>query len=262
MHTCLAPQDLMADMPIGGKAEGLRLLDGLDAPVPAWGVFPVGAARSPLDDTEASDTLSALFHSLDGGAGLAVRSSGVNEDQRGASRAGAYETRFCGTADGLPDAIKAVLDSGEAGSGMAVILQQRIEPLISGVLFSAHPSRARLDRAYVEIVAGTPVGLVDGTAAPHRVFLDLDSGKPVVGDGDSDLPSDFSEDIAQNLCGWLRRVERAFACAVDIEWAVDDRGLWLLQARPITRLYLDPGPRPPVPATSWFFDQRFADPIR
>ncbi len=236
--------------------------------MPPWIVLPEGAGEIILAGAHPPNTLSPLFHELNGGTGLAVRSSSRHEDQREHSGAGAYLTKFCSRPEGLPAAIAAVLDSAAASkgtaadAGMAVILQRQIQPALAGVIFSAHPSCARADCAYVELVEGSPVGLVNGTVSPYRATLDPIDGALAENDDDTILPPSFTPAIVRKLSYWLRRVERAMGCAVDIEWAVDRDGLWLLQARPITRLFLDPRLRPALRATSWFFDQRFAEPIR
>ncbi len=255
MTPFLTPEQRSDPAEIGGKAVGLGVLHELGAPVPPWVVLPAGAAV-------ATERLPAIFRQLDGGAGVAVRSSARNEDGTVASHAGAYATHFCDGPEGLAATIDAVRASGPApadSSDMAVVIQQRIDALVSGVLFSAHPSNAHPDRAYVETVVGVPGKLVDGVAAPHCAWLDPVTGAIV--EGAVAEPSTLTDDVLGALCTWLLRAEEALGRAVDIEWAVDGEGLWLLQLRPVTRLYLDRTFRPPVAATSWFFDQRFSRPI-
>jgi rifampicin phosphotransferase len=254
------PDELTADLPIGGKADGLWKLHQLGAPVPAWSVIPADIAGQLAVQGGLYAELQALFSELDLGSGMAVRSSGLGEDQRDRSNAGAFDTVFCTTFDEIPDAIHRVARSGPGDGGVAVVLQSRVHATQSGVLFSAHPSHARPDRAYLEVVAGPPNGLVDGTAEPTRLYLNPETGVVIEGaEAESDR---IPEGLPRTLCDWMRASERAFACAVDIEWAVDDDRLWLLQARPITRLYLDPELCPEEEATSWFFDQRFNEPLR
>lgn len=249
------------DRPIGGKALGLLMLHELEAPVPPWCVCPADSAERLLEASDAE--LHDLYNRFDRGQGIAVRSSSLLEDQRQQANAGAFETRFCTKATEVHDAIAAVLASAgpEARDGdraMAVIFQTRIQSQLSGVLFSAHPSRARPDEVYVEFVAGDPAGLVHGSRVPESAWLDPATGAPRRENASKELPAP----LAGELVAWVRRIELPLEWAADIEWAVDGRGLWLLQARPITRLFLDPDLLPPVPATSWFFDQRFGEPLR
>lgn len=265
MTDFLAPESLTESTRIGGKGAGLWMLHRLGAPVPPWRVLPADVPGNIGDPSDFQKTLMSHYPELDGGAGLAVRSSGLLEDQRGASCAGAFETRFCNRASELPAALEAVLDSASTMGGadsnkgaMAVILQRRIQPILSGVLFSAHPSHAHPAQAYVEYVTGSPEGLVDGTRKPESALLDPWIGAVLQG---TEEKTSLPADVAVALCHWLRQVEKSLGWAADMEWAVDECGLWLLQARPVTRLYLDPTLLPPEAATSWFFDQRFSEPL-
>lgn len=290
------PEELQA-MPgaaIGGKAAGLLRLHSVGAPVPPWVVLP---ATAGIECTHTSEIFAALFAELSpNGEGLAVRSSGLSEDQSEASAAGIYETCFCASAAALPGAIERVLgsargnraagyhgmsnrtavdqDENTAGKaappslippsghgGMAVILQRRIAPVLSGVVFSAHPARARHDRVLIEAVHGECGALVDGTATPSRFEVDIASSTVVDLEPGAQGPDRLDEALATALIGWLLRLEDVFDAALDVEWAADASGLWLLQARPISRLAMSSSLRPPVPATSWFFDQRFHEPI-
>jgi pyruvate,water dikinase len=276
-HTLFTkPEDLHGESPlaIGGKAAGLLRLHAAGAPVPPWVVLPADLAVQFHPDTaETRLTLDATFAELSpNGEGLAVRSSGLAEDQSGASAAGIYETLFCASAAELPEAIDAVLNSARAtrasaycggsdSDAMAVILQRRITPTLSGVAFSAHPSRARYDRVLIEAVLGECGALVDGTATPSRFEVDIASGTIAQAETGAQGPDRLDGELAAALLGWLLKLEDTFDAALDIEWAADASGLWLLQARPITRLALDTSLRPPVPATSWFLDQRFHEPI-
>jgi len=242
--------------------------------VPPWVVLPADrAAAFDVDCAQSRQTLAALYAELSPhGEGLAVRSSGLSEDQSGASAAGIYESVFCTNAEDLPKALENVFNSANAKrvevyrcttlrGPMAVILQQCIKPILSGVAFSAHPSHARYDRVLIEAVQGACAALVDGTASPSRFEVDVVYGETVSVEPSADGPATLDKALAESLRSWLLKLEDVFDGALDIEWATDASGLWLLQARPITRLALDPSLRPPMAATSWFFDQRFHEPI-
>lgn len=262
----------MPGVAIGGKAAGLLRLHAVGAPVPPWVVLPADLALG--DDPALPAQLERLFAELSpDGAGVAVRSSSLSEDLAGASAAGIYETRFCSEASELSPAIARVRDSANAirasayaasnpPASMAVIVQRRIAPILSGVAFSAHPARARYDRVLVEAVHGSCESLVDGSATPSQFEFAVDCARIVSTEVSADGPEFLNEALVAELVGWLLKLEALFDTALDIEWAVDDSGFWLLQARPITRLALAAELCPPVAATSWFFDQRFHEPIR
>lgn len=267
----LAPDDLSqhAAAGIGGKAAGLLRLHRIGAPVPPWRVLRAGLTECPEDelDTAFAELGQPPFN------GIAVRSSALNEDGAQRSHAGVYESVFIGQHDQLADAIARVIASGARpgardyapGSGedcIAVILQARVSAVCSGMLFSADPARADPALRYVEAVNGAGHQLADATHDPTRVYLDVADGSCMEIVQGSDGPEELNEQILQALHVWAARVEDDHDCAMDIEWAWDGATLWLLQARPITALNAHPERLPDEPHTSWFFDQRFNEPIR
>src|SRR5918995_1428130 len=73
-------------------------------------------------------------------------------------------------------AVRTVLDSrartGNAGSGIAVLVQPLIEPRCGGVLFGIDPVSGRSDRRVVSAVEGGPEPLVSGAVHGSRYLLD------------------------------------------------------------------------------------------
>ena len=250
-----------------------------ELPVPPWRVIPAEVvARQPWRDPAAvSDSLCALYRSLAAApfSGVAVRSSATLEDSRESSSAGVFDTVFADSPEGLRSALDTVAASAHALRAwshlaaqaltrpeMAIIVQSRVAPRHAGVAFSADPSAANPGRCCVEAVSGVGVGLVDGSKAPSRFYLDVLSGRVAEAAPGSDGPQRLGREIAATLVDYLLRLEPALGGPVDVEWAADADRVWVLQARPITILHADASLRPPVCATSWFFDQRFAEPIR
>lgn len=265
------------DVIIGGKAEGLLQLAAAGARVPPWHVIPAeqAAARPWRHDEEARAALCACFRALNVPPfrGVAVRSSARGEDRPGASLAGVFETRFAENEAGFFAALDAVADAAysdrlaahakQAGAAsLAIILQAAVSPSLAGVLFSACPAAAHPDRCYLEVVRGHGAGLVGGTQTPSRLEVSLKDGSTAGQETGRDGPDELPQGLLGELCRVLLACEEQFDAAVDIEWAVDADGvLWALQARPITALTAAPELLPPDCASSWFFDQRFLDPI-
>mgnify|MGYP006278707115 CR=1 FL=1 len=260
---------------IGGKAAGLLRLQAAGARVPKWAVLPAEIARGRpwRTDPGAVEMLQDCFTKLNatGGAGVAVRSSALAEDQAAASCAGVYETVFVNEAGALQNAIEQVLDSAQSesateyaragGSPMAVVLQSVVVPRHAGVCFSAHPARAHPERCCIEAVCGAGAGLVDGSKTPSTFEVRFPDGGAVAAEPGPDGPQAFSAEVVAALLEVLAVLEQDLGGPVDIEWAEDEAGLWFLQARPVTRLAADPALRPRECCTSWFFDQRFLEPI-
>lgn len=261
---------------LGGKVRGLMTLRAAGLPVPPFLVLPADIAKDRpwRESPEARTALESAFKLLSRPpfSGVAVRSSAAFEDSASASYAGLFRTVFAESPQELPERMEQVLDSARglevlAYSGgtpppMAVILQARVEARLAGVLFSADPVRARLDEAYLEVVHGAGAGLVDGTLEPSKWRIDLASRKVRAVSAGPDGPDELPDGLLDALLSALIPLETRCRAALDIEWAYDGEGLWFLQARPITALTTDPSLRPSECVTSWFFDQRFAEPIR
>ncbi len=252
----LHPDEITADAnDIGGKARGLLHIHRAGLPMPPWRVLPFDTAteRPWHHDTAFCDALTALLH--DFGGNIAARSSAAAEDGTQTSHAGQFHTAFAQTFDELLAALDAVVDSAY-GAPIAIVLQQALAPTLAGVAFSADPACARPDTLYLEAVEGHGKHLVDGDATPMRLHFQLD-GTPVDPGATERRPRLSVSSIANAIL----TLESHLESAVDIEWAIADDQLYLLQARPLTALQIDPALRPAECHTSWFFDQRFLRPI-
>ncbi|MEQ1794356.1 MAG: PEP/pyruvate-binding domain-containing protein [Nitrospira sp.] len=213
----------------------------------------------------------------------AVRSSATNEDDTRASFAGLYRTALGVAGNQLATNIQMVWASlwGErvasyyerAGwsdrpSAMAVVIQPVLDARAAGVLYTIHPVTGRDDQVVVNVVPGLAAGLVDGTMTPdqftvqwdastsracvrERVIAQKDRAMRLGGAGvleqelapaERERPS-VTDDELEALVQLGKRVEAALHYPVDIEWAIDPQGFWLLQARPIT---VAPIQAPPV----------------
>jgi pyruvate,water dikinase len=247
---------------VGSKARGLgRLIEG-GFRVPDGFVIP--------PDVDPNDVADLLVGALGGDdAPYAYRSSAAAEDLSTASFAGQYETVLgvVGPAAGAEAvarvrasahsaAVDAYRDRSDAPDRtMAVIVQRQIDARVSGVAFSRDPVTGA-DVVVVGTAAGVGDALMSGTVTPEEWTVASEpqlrtrAGEPV-------LTVDEAAGIAR-LC---RDVEASLGGPQDIEWAIDDSGIWLLQARPITALPLEPTSRP-NPKTAWErSDAFFPDPI-
>ncbi len=199
------------------------------------------------------------------GGRVAVRSSGVDEDGAKRSFAGQHHTSLHVGPDDVEDAVRACWaslyapealayrgSSGPAIAGMAVLIQQMIEPRTAGVLFTIDPVSGSWREMVVEAVWGTGEPLVSGRVAPHwfrvrrprrlprglsrlagRIRLRvIDSALPSLPGGEGPT---LSPSRVTRLCRLGLRVERRFGGPQDIEWAEDAEGrFWILQSRPVT----------------------------
>lgn len=188
---------------------------------------------------------------------IMVRSSAVGEDSRSASFAGQLDSiPAMNSADAIHSGLLRCWASfwserslfyqdrrGVRLAGMGVVVEEMIESMIAGVLFTRSPSSLCSGRVsgeqhtiLVEYVFGKGEELVSGRRNPGRIALSRASDHwERLAD-----PEDATE-RARDL-SWLPslkqhalHLEIAMKHPQDIEWAVDaDRSLFLLQTRPIT----------------------------
>ncbi|MBC8093489.1 MAG: pyruvate, phosphate dikinase [Pseudonocardia sp.] len=214
------------------------------------------------------DAASVALARLGPGA-VAVRSSATGEDSDQASAAGQYESTLA--VDGLPAVARAVRDcwaslhstratsyrsrdrqekSSAEDPAMAVVVQRHVDADVSGVMFTrTSPAGATTIESVwglgPSVVAGTVTpdtyrvgadGTVVSTVADKRTRLDRTGPELRVHEVADDSRRRPTLDAVQaiQLAALGDRVAAALGGPQDIEWAVEDGRVWLLQARPIT----------------------------
>jgi pyruvate,water dikinase len=111
---------------------------------------------------------------------------------------------------------------------MAVVVQRLVRADISGVLFTADPVTGSHMHMTGNFVFGFGEELVSGEAEPHTFSFERPKGRY---DGPAAL-----ERYARKLYRLAARLEKELDCPQDIEWAMADGKLYILQSRPITTL--------------------------
>ncbi|MGC4033773.1 MAG: PEP/pyruvate-binding domain-containing protein [Tepidisphaeraceae bacterium] len=198
---------------------------------------------------------------------VAVRSSATAEDGAVSSMAGQFETvlnvegdaelldavRHCRTSVGS-DRVRAYINErgiAEADVRMAVVVQKQINADIAGVLFTAAPDSIFPRQMLIEASFGLGESVVSGRVQPDILRVDFHGGQVVettiarklfeiTRDGERAIePARQNQPCLDSLqvhALWklARRAEEHFGCPQDIEWAVADGQLYLLQSRPIT----------------------------
>lgn len=249
---------------VGGKGLNLARLARAGLPVPPGFVVTTNADNRA---EEAVDAAVAEAYGRLGGGPVAVRSSATAEDSAEFSFAGQQETFLGveGTA-ALRDALRRCRESlftqrarsyrdamgvGERSVAMAVVVQRLVAADAAGVLFTRDPTAPDADRMLVEAAWGLGEAVVSGRVTPDRWTLDRATGAPldqsiarktvrITPSGEEAVdperqtrPALTGEDL-RRLAELGRRVETVFGAPQDIEWALADGELWLLQSRPIT----------------------------
>lgn len=216
----------------GGKGASLARMISADVRVPDGFVVLCG---TPTECPEVRSAISHLFDQFDFSR-VAVRSSALCEDGTDSSCAGMFDTVLGVERAGLFNAIQKVLASAEAAGGragdMAVVVQRLIEPLCAGVCFSRNPVGSASEMV-IEVVDGLGETLVSGEATPRRYHvsresLEIREARATAAGGG--LTSSQITEVAETSL----RLERDSGTPVDVEWAICDGALHILQCRPIT----------------------------
>lgn len=211
---------------------------------------------------------------------VAVRSSGVQEDGVEHSFAGQFDSYLSVTRERLPARIVDVWRSGFSERVLAyrrenkleglpqapaVLVQEMVDSEVSGVAFSADPVTGRRSVAVVSALHGLGTALVggDGDADTWRVHFDgTVLERDIVAKSLAHRPAPDSEEgvaaheiaepaasepaltdnEAARVAELARRAERHFGRPQDIEWAMRDGEVFLVQSRPITSLAATPDP--------------------
>jgi len=245
----------------GRKAATLARLAARGFPVPPGVVVPAdvldqAVGRNLVVPADlAADLLSAV-HAW-GDVALAVRSSGVNEDGADASYAGLFTTVLDVRGEAsLIDAVHACWRSafdaqvtsyaGAQPPRLAVLVQPMVAATAAGVAFTADPVTGERGCVVIDAVAGIGDRLASGAATPDRWIVRRDAIHQ-----DSTAEAAIDESRARLVADLARRVEAEFGAPQDIEWALVDTEVVLLQARPITALPAEVATSVEVPAGYW-----------
>ncbi|WP_417564631.1 PEP/pyruvate-binding domain-containing protein [Microbacterium sp.] len=252
---------------------------GHDSGAASLGAAPRGAGdadavgkgiRIPAAVRADIDALAAVFTDTV----LAVRSSAVAEDGADTAAAGRYRTVL--GVRGAPELRAAVAQCWSSAAGierrriirvggirrmptaspMAVLVQRQVTADAAGVAFTADPVTGQRDRVVISAVTGLGDGVTDGRADADEWAVVDDVAHPVrVRQGA------LTAGQARQVAALARRVEQHAGCPQDVEWALADGRLVVLQARPITALPTAPAATLP-PGRPWEKDlDRYAEPF-
>ena len=225
---------------VGNKARNLQVLASAGFPVPPFIVLP------PEYEHDQGRTREALEGFVDPDALYAVRSSGTREDTADLSFAGQYYTELnVRGIDGIVEAARRCYGSlasktavayrkenrvPDAGLDMAVIVQEMIDPDYSGVAFSINPLSGGDKEIVIDVAEGLGDAVVSGHVAPEEYAYDWYDGKAVK------AGSLLGEGLFRELADTVLRVQALFGYPVDVEFAIKDERIYLLQARAVTRV--------------------------
>ncbi|VAW80801.1 Pyruvate-utilizing enzyme, similar to phosphoenolpyruvate synthase [hydrothermal vent metagenome] len=205
---------------------------------------------------------------------VAVRSSAIDEDGNQYSFAGQLDSYLFVESSKVIDKIKQVWKSGfsqrvleyrkQAGLEItldvpAVLIQRMVNSDVSGVAFSVDPVSGKRDSCVIAAVWGLGSGLVSGeldadtyhvhksgqliqrTLAEkkfaHRINTDTDEGVSAQAvEADKINSATLDDELQRAVASLATQASDHFGVPQDIEWAIENKQLYLLQSRPITAL--------------------------
>ncbi len=230
----------------GGKGGALARLFQAGYPVPdGFVILPEAFDEDVLGAESYTQVQDQLRRLRDGGSrdAFAVRSSAWSEDSTQVSFAGEFETVLDVHSDEeIRQAIATVRASRHSERvraysqahnihdehEMAVVVQRLAPAQISGVLFTAHPVSGDRAQMVGNFVHGLGEALVSGQASAEEFRLQRPRGEY---DGPVELAA-----AGKKLFKLAQRLERELGGPQDIEWALADKKIYILQSRPITTL--------------------------
>lgn len=254
---------------VGGKAAALGELIKAGIPVPEGFVITTKVSLNDIENVKkdifkAFDKLSCKS--------VAVRSSGTREDSSTDSFAGQFETYLNIRKKDLLDNIKKCMNSVSSSRikayceergidknkiRMAVIIQKMLNSEVGGTAFTIHPVTKDETQILIEAGFGLGEAVVSGMITPDAYIVDKNSfkilnknigeqekmliikdegTKEVSLDSDKAVKQKLSDELIIEIAKTSKKVEDYFGKPVDIEWAVEKKKAYFLQARPITTL--------------------------
>lgn len=206
---------------------------------------------------------------------VAVRSSATAEDLPGASFAGQQETFLNISNVDLVDSVqkcwsslftpRAIFYREKQGFehdtvSMAVVVQKMVNSEKAGVVFTANPMTGNSDQLIIEAGWGLGEGVVSGTVTPDHYVIDKSTLKLVEKEigkknmmftkdaktgktvevkikGKKSTAQVLSESEMKKITKFSMDVEKHYNFPQDIEWAIEDSKVFLVQSRPITALF-------------------------
>lgn len=246
--TVISFRELTAELQThaGGKGSMLAKMYQMGYPVPdGFVILPSAFENENLSNTawEEVQYLLCELRKNNESALFAVRSSALSEDSAQASFAGEFESVLnVMKDDDIKNAIYTVFRSGESdrvkiysniqglngAHQIAVVVQLMVQPVMSGVLFTADPITGSYANMKGNFVYGLGEQLVSGESNAYDFKITRPKGK-------YEGPGDFKK-YASSLYKYASSLAEEFGSQQDIEWAVTNEKLYILQARPITTL--------------------------
>jgi pyruvate,water dikinase len=231
--------------------------------------------ETPMPE-ELHEEILGAYDGLGDDVPVAVRSSATAEDLPDASFAGQQETFLNVTGEDLVEKVRECWASlftqralyyrheqgfAEEVVDIAVVVQRMVDADKSGVMFTSHPSTGA-PVVTIEAAWGLGEAVVSGAVTPDNYVVDRESGEiqnSVVAEKkvmhvrddetgetvEREVPAEkqnervLSDAELERLRETGEMIEEYYGDPQDVEWAIYDGELYLLQSRPITTISED-----------------------
>ncbi len=194
------------------------------------------------------DTMRQLRAQIHGSKYYAVRSSGTKEDLEEYSFAGQYQTYLNvkgaeAIEAGIIDCYKSMFsevslsylvnhDIDRKDLAMSVVVQEMVQAEYSGICFTVNPLTGNDKEMSIEVAGGLGENIVSGKVAPQQYYYNWYEKK-----GRFDKENTFLNQKQLERFGEIfLKVQMLFGYPCDIEFAILDDELYILQARRITKI--------------------------
>lgn len=206
-----------------------------------------------LDHAVLPAAIADELHALtEDGILYAVRSSSTKEDWEEHSFAGQYDTFLNVAASDIAQKVIACYQSmfGEVilsylvdhhistdDLKMAVVIQEMVDADYSGVCFTVNPATGNDKELLIEVSDGLGERLVSGKTAPQQYRYDWYEDTEISAPTPSfDRTRRIAPERLPQYAAVFRDIQQFFGFPCDIEFAVKDHRLFILQARSITKI--------------------------
>ncbi len=190
-----------------------------------------------------------LLSFLNDGREFSVRSSALCEDSSDNSFAGQFDSFLFVKKENVYDKIKDCFLSAEKENvisyckenninpdtiKMSVIVQEMIDSDYSGVIFSSNP-RGVLNESVIVMGSGTGDNVVEEKTDVTTCYYNRTDKKYYTEKSCEKSPS-MTENLIEELISLCKKTEEIFGKLIDIEFAVKNDEVFILQVRPITTI--------------------------
>lgn len=232
---------------VGSKAINLRSLFDMGFKIPvtyccSWDAYNGFLEHSELVLQQLREEITEI---IDLEKPYAIRSSTDLEDSQQYTYAGQFSTIL--DVKGLNSILQSILDVWESSKleglqsyqawvgsekplpKMAVIVQEMVSPLLSGVAFSRNPITG-LDETIIEAVEGPGMALVQEGVTPYRWVYKWGRWH------EQPTDKEVYTDLIRKVVDQTKQIVKLYGKDLDLEWVYDGEEIYWVQLREITAL--------------------------